>query len=89
MGQVLEVLPFGNQIATFGLTGADLLAALELLGQPATGWLDDEAVVVAKHFWKDAPPERVGSLVRRRDRRFGETALSVYRRDPEHAAGGR
>ncbi|MFQ5595289.1 MAG: bifunctional metallophosphatase/5'-nucleotidase [Anaerolineae bacterium] len=29
MGQVLAVLPFGNQIATFGLTGADIWAALE------------------------------------------------------------
>jgi 5'-nucleotidase len=29
MGQILEVLPFGNQIATFGLTGADVWAALE------------------------------------------------------------
>ena len=29
MGEVLEVLPFGNQIATFGLTGADVWAALE------------------------------------------------------------
>ena len=29
MGQVIEVLPFGNTLATFGLTGADLLAALE------------------------------------------------------------
>ena len=29
MGNVLEVLPFGNQIATFGLTGADVWAALE------------------------------------------------------------
>ena len=29
LGQVMEVLPFGNTLATFGLTGADLLAALE------------------------------------------------------------
>lgn len=29
VGSVLTVLPFGNQIATLGLTGADLLAALE------------------------------------------------------------
>ena len=29
MGQVLEVLPFGNQIATFGLKGSDVVAALE------------------------------------------------------------
>ena len=55
---------------------SDLLAALERLGDPATGWLYAEAVVVAKHFWKDAPPERVGELVRQSDRRFGETALS-------------
>jgi 16S rRNA (guanine966-N2)-methyltransferase len=67
---------------------ADLLVALERLGDPAQGWLDPEAVVVAKHFWKDAPPERVRGLVRVRVRRFGETALSVYRRAPEHAEGG-
>jgi 5'-nucleotidase/UDP-sugar diphosphatase len=29
MGEVLTVLPFQNTIATFGLTGADILAALE------------------------------------------------------------
>jgi 16S rRNA (guanine966-N2)-methyltransferase len=68
---------------------SDLLTALELLGRPGEGWLDGDAVVVAKHFWKDPPPERVGTLVRQRDRRFGETALSVYRREPELAEGGR
>jgi 16S rRNA (guanine966-N2)-methyltransferase len=67
---------------------ADLLAALERLGEPGGGWLDEAAVVVAKHFWRDAPPHRCGALVRVRLRRFGETALSVYRRSPEHAAGG-
>ena len=68
---------------------ADLLAALERLGAPDAGWLDPEAVVVAKHFWKDAPPECIGRLVRTRERRFGETALSVYRRGTEHAEGDR
>ena len=29
VGSVLTVLPFGNQIATLGLTGADVVAALE------------------------------------------------------------
>jgi 5'-nucleotidase len=29
MGQVLEVLPFGNTVATFGLKGSDVVAALE------------------------------------------------------------
>ena len=66
----------------------DLLSSLELLGRPAEGWLGDDAVVVAKHFWKTALPERSGALERVRVRRFGETALSVYRRRPESAAGG-
>lgn len=68
---------------------ADLLAALELLGRPSANWLDAAAVVIAKHFWKDAPPERVGRLARIRERRFGETALSVYRPRPELALGDR
>lgn len=29
VGEILEVLPFGNTMATFGLTGADLMTALE------------------------------------------------------------
>jgi 16S rRNA (guanine966-N2)-methyltransferase len=65
---------------------AELSASLGRLGLP--DWLDADAVVAAKHFWKDAPAVQVGSLVRIRERRFGETALSVYRRSPEHAAGG-
>lgn len=60
---------------------AALEAALVQLGDPSRGWLRDDAVVVAKHFWRDAPPERVGDLRRDRVRRFGETALSFYRRD--------
>ena len=39
------------------------------------------ARVVAKHFWRDRPPERVGMLATERDRRFGETALTFYRRE--------
>jgi 16S rRNA (guanine966-N2)-methyltransferase len=41
------------------------------------------ARVVAKHFWRDAPPARVGLLASERDRRFGETALTFYRREEE------
>ncbi len=66
---------------------ANLRASLERLGDPAAGWLDLAALVVAKHFWKDVLPEHSGSLARIRERRFGETALSVYRRDSETAAG--
>ncbi len=68
---------------------AELATSLERLGEPGSGWLDPTAVVVAKHFWKDEPPGRAGLLERVRQRRFGETALSVYRAGPEHAAGGR
>jgi 16S rRNA (guanine(966)-N(2))-methyltransferase RsmD len=36
--------------------------------------------VVAKHFWRDRPPPRVGLLASERERRFGETMLTFYRR---------
>lgn len=51
---------------------------LELLGDADSRWLADDTVVVAKHFWRDAAPERAGTLVRGRQRRFGETMLSFY-----------
>jgi 16S rRNA (guanine(966)-N(2))-methyltransferase RsmD len=53
-----------------------MLAALELLGGGPL--LSREAIVVAKHFWRDPLPERVGTLQRERTRRFGETALTFY-----------
>jgi len=52
---------------------------LSILGAPDAP-LDDDARVVAKHFWRDRPPERIGMLAAERDRRFGETALTFYRR---------
>lgn len=80
--------PFG--IAVIDPPYADtaaLEAALVQLGDPSRGWLRDDAVVVAKHFWRDAPPERVGDLRRGRVRRFGETALSFYGRDLREPGG--
>jgi 16S rRNA (guanine(966)-N(2))-methyltransferase RsmD len=53
-----------------------LTAALEALGRR----LAPNGRVVAKHFWRDAPPPVVGLLASERDRRFGETALTFYRR---------
>jgi 16S rRNA (guanine966-N2)-methyltransferase len=41
------------------------------------------ARVVAKHFWRDRPPDRIGLLASERDRRFGETALTFYRREED------
>jgi 16S rRNA (guanine966-N2)-methyltransferase len=53
-----------------------LAAALEALGP----LLAPGARVVAKHFWRDPPPARVGLLASERERRFGETTLTFYRR---------
>ena len=54
-----------------------LHAAVEALGRP--GVLAAQAVAVAKHFWRDLPPARIGLLASVRERRFGETALTFYR----------
>jgi len=56
-----------------------LLRVLTALGG-AEAPLARAARVVAKHFWRDRPPERIGMLAFERERRFGETALTFYRR---------
>ncbi|HEY3334283.1 MAG TPA: 16S rRNA (guanine(966)-N(2))-methyltransferase RsmD [Candidatus Limnocylindrales bacterium] len=58
-----------------------LARALELLGPHVRAG----GTVVAKHFWRDAPPSRVGMLASQRERRFGETVLTFYRRTDEEA----
>ena len=55
---------------------ADALVALGPLVAP-------NARIVAKHFWRDAPPDRAGLLASDRVRRFGETALTFYRREED------
>ena len=79
--------PFAVVVVDPPYAAVELLGeVLSLLGDPALGWLHDDAVVVAKHFWKDAPPSAAGRLRAVRDRRFGETALRHYRLsqpDPE------
>lgn len=42
--------------------------------------LSPGARVVAKHFWRTPPPAAVGLLASDRERRFGDTALTFYRR---------
>ena len=61
----------------------DLLdRVLERLGA-AEAPLNPSARVVAKHFWRDRPKQRIGMLAAERDRRFGETALTFYRREED------
>jgi len=81
--------PFGSAIVDPPYEQLEeLLASLERLAAPGAAWLRSGAVLVAKHFWKSELPHAVGELELLRRRRFGETALSVYRRRPESAAGG-
>jgi 16S rRNA (guanine966-N2)-methyltransferase len=53
-----------------------LAAALDALGPR----LSPGARVVAKHFWRDPPASHPGLLASERERRFGETMLTFYRR---------
>jgi 16S rRNA (guanine(966)-N(2))-methyltransferase RsmD len=59
--------------------------ALELVGPRVAV----DGRVVAKHFWRETPPARVGLLASERERRFGETALTFYRRvGPDNEEAG-
>jgi 16S rRNA (guanine(966)-N(2))-methyltransferase RsmD len=59
-----------------------LVRVLEVLGGSGR-LLAPGARVVAKHFWRDRPPAVVGLLASGRERRFGETALTFYRRQED------
>jgi 16S rRNA (guanine966-N2)-methyltransferase len=63
---------------------AGLVRALELVGPHVR----EGGSVIAKHFWRDAPPARVGMLTSERERRFGETTLTFYRHTDEEAGEG-
>jgi 16S rRNA (guanine(966)-N(2))-methyltransferase RsmD len=55
-------------------------STLKRLGAADVTLLTPEGWVVAKHFWRTPPPASVGLLASVRTRRFGETALTFYRR---------
>jgi 16S rRNA (guanine966-N2)-methyltransferase len=63
--------------------GSLLVRSLELLGDGALGLVAPGGRVVAKHFWRETPPAAVGLLASERERRFGETALTFYRRQED------
>ena len=73
--------PFDVVIVDPPYAETDLLRrVLSVLGAPDAP-LTGGARVVATHFWRDRPPERIGMLAVERERRFGETALTFYRRE--------
>ena len=61
-------------------------AILAALGA-ADGPLRAGSVVLATAHWREPPPEEIGLLRSARVRRFGETAVTIYRREAGGAAG--
>jgi 16S rRNA (guanine(966)-N(2))-methyltransferase RsmD len=55
-------------------------AILAILGA-ADGPLREDATVIATAYWRETPPDEVGLLRSTRVRRFGETVITLYRRD--------
>ncbi|MBI2762833.1 MAG: RsmD family RNA methyltransferase [Chloroflexi bacterium] len=55
-----------------------MVMALDHLGRSPTP-MGRGSIVVAKHFWRDQPPDTIGLLASDRARRFGDTALTFYR----------
>ncbi len=60
-------------------------AILGVLGA-ADGPLAGSATVVATSHWREPPPPTIGLLRSTRVRRFGETAITFYRREPGEVA---
>jgi 5'-nucleotidase/UDP-sugar diphosphatase len=75
LGQVLEVLPFGNMLATFDLKGSDLLAALEHSVSRAENTENEgtgrfQQVAGLRYTWNAAQPvgaRIVNAVVRKTD----------------------
>ena len=56
-----------------------IYTALTALAGLPRARLRDDAVVVLEHAHRSPPPERAGFLIRTSLRRYGDTALSLYR----------
>lgn len=82
-GDVLEGSPFDILFVDPPYSETGLVGRLlELIGADAIGRIAAPgARIVVKHFWRDRPPASVGLLASERDRRFGETGLTFYRRE--------
>jgi 16S rRNA (guanine966-N2)-methyltransferase len=79
MEEIEEVAPFGAVLVDPPYGDAVMLPVLDRLGDARRRWLARDAVVVAKHFWRDQLPPAAGRLEQARQRRFGETMLTFYR----------
>ena len=43
--------------------------------------LSSEGIIIAEHGIRDSVPERTGSLVKVRERKYGKIKVSIYRRE--------
>jgi len=53
----------------------------------AATWLADDALLVLEHSRRLAVPDKLGTLKRQRDRRYGDTVLTIYARGTYDRAG--
>lgn len=79
-GRPADVAPFGACLIDPPYDTPLVQPVLELLGDPGLGWLADDGLALAKHFWRAQPPQTVGALTLAQQRRFGETMISFYTR---------
>ena len=69
--------PYEKKLAETALTMVD-----------KTGILAADGIAVAEERWNAAPPDRIGFLTLRRQRRYGETGIWFYENDPPPAGAG-
>jgi 16S rRNA (guanine966-N2)-methyltransferase len=63
-------------------------SAAEVAGAVADAdWLADDAILVFEHSRRLAAPDKLGTLERQRDRRYGDTVLTIYARGAYDRAG--
>lgn len=80
--------PFDLAIVDPPYAETDLLERILARLGASDGILAADAVVVAKHFWRQPPGPSFGLLASARERRFGDTALTLYRRTrPDETEG--
>src|SRR5262245_57789097 len=63
-------------------------SAIEVAGAiAAASWLAGDAILVFEHSRRLAAPDKLDTLVRQRDRRYGDTVLTIYARGAYDRAG--
>ena len=60
---------------------ADTATAEAIGGIAAAGLLRDGGMMVVEHAWRTTLPQRAGALSLFKTRRYGDTAVSVYRQE--------